>query len=162
MSSGLNGDEKPNKDLALLAPRFRTAVEAAIATCRNAGLDAFVYEGYRTPALQAIYYARGRTVIPPTRTVTNAPTNLFSWHGYSLAVDVISQSRFWEPAEGDRWFAKVAEIFKAHDCKWGGDWRNVDLPHFQWAHCRPSPSDYARHLIQTRGIGAVWTVVGAA
>ena len=69
---------KVSNDLSLLAPKFAQAVIAAIAECQKAGLDAKVYEGYRSQELQALYYARGRTVIPPTRPVTNAPTNLYS------------------------------------------------------------------------------------
>ena len=65
-----------SRDLELLAPKFRIAVQAAVAECRAAGLDAWVFEAYRSQELQALYYARGRTVIPPPRTVTNAPTNL--------------------------------------------------------------------------------------
>lgn len=120
-----------------------------------------VYEGFRSLQLQQIYYARGRTVIPPTYTVTNAPTNLFSWHGYGLAVDIVHQTQFWTPPEGEVWFKKVADVFKQHDCKWGGDWTHPDTPHMQWGACKPSPSDEARNLLATRGLQAVWEAVGA-
>jgi len=59
-----------NRDPTLLAPRFREAVEAALAECHANGLDARIWEGYRSNALQAVYYARGRTVIPPTKYFT--------------------------------------------------------------------------------------------
>lgn len=87
-----------NRDLTLLAPKFREAVEQAIADCKVRGYDAYVYEGYRSLELQQLYYARGRTIIPPTKTVTNAPSNLYSWHGYCLAVDVISIAHGWDKA----------------------------------------------------------------
>lgn len=160
MSAG-TGTAEVNRDLELLAPKFREAVKAAIAECNTAGYQAMVYEGYRTQELQAIYYARGRTVIPPTRTVTNAPTNLTSWHGYGLAVDVVHQTKYWEPAEGEEWFRKVSEVFKKHGCKWGGDWNRPDTPHFQWGKCKASPSDKARELIASGGVIAVWKAVGA-
>lgn len=67
-----------SNDLGLIAPKFRAAVERAIAACNSAGLEAKVFEAYRSDALQRIYYARGRTVIPPNHTVTNAPNNQFS------------------------------------------------------------------------------------
>src|SRR5207253_6732431 len=111
--------------------------------CQQKGFDAFVYEAFRSNELQAIYYARGRTVIPPTGTVTNAKTSLYSWHGYGLAVDVISKSKLWKPDRGEGWFRDIAQIFKAHGCKWGGDWTKPDTPHFQWGECKPSPSDLA-------------------
>ncbi len=63
--------------------------------------------------------------------------------------------------EGDAWFAAVAEVFKRHECKWGGDWTSRDLPHFQWGRCRASPSAQARALVETSGIPAVWAAVGA-
>ena len=54
----------------------RVAVERALHDCQNAGLDAWVYEGLRSPELQAAYYARGRTEIPPHKPVTNAKSNI--------------------------------------------------------------------------------------
>jgi hypothetical protein len=153
---------RPTADLGLLAPAFRAAVQAALAECNKEGasLHAKVYETYRSNELQAVYYARGRTVRPPPKPVTNARTNLYSWHGYGLAVDVIHETELWSPRRGG-WFHAVAEIFKRHGCKWGGDWTSPDPPHFQWARCKPSPSNVARELLRTRGIEAVWEAVGA-
>lgn len=148
-----------HRDLDELAPRFRAAVKRAVAECHARGLDAWVYEAYRTQELQSEYYSRGRTRIPPLKTVTNAPDNLSSWHGYGLAVDVISRSKHWNA--GTPWFREVAAVFKAHECKWGGDWRSVDLPHFQWHKCKASPSPEARRLLATEGVQAVWRAVGA-
>lgn len=152
---------KVSSDLTLLAPNFSQAIIAALAECQAKGLDAIVYEAYRSQQLQALYYARGRTIIPPPRTVTNAPTNLQSWHGYGLAVDVVHRTKYWEPQGGEAWFKKVAAIFKKHDCSWGGDWKHPDTPHFQWRSCKPSPSDEARRLMLTQGVEAVWKAVGA-
>jgi hypothetical protein len=145
--------------LDVLAPKFRDAVAKAIADCNANGLDAIVYESYRSQELQANYYARGRTVVPPDTTVTNAQSNLFSWHGYGLAVDVISRAKEWDKPES--WFASVAEHFRAAGCRWGGEWRMKDLPHFQWGPCKPSPSDTARSLLASGGKRAVWEAVGA-
>ena len=160
MSAGTSGNlAVVSRDVTVLAPRFREAVAAAIDDCQRRGLDAYVYEAYRSDALQALYYTRGRTVVPPTQRVTNAQSNLFSWHGYGLAVDVISRLHGWDRPSS--WFAAVAESFKQQNCKWGGDWILKDLPHFQWGPCRPSPSDRAREIIKADGMEAVWRVVGA-
>jgi len=153
------GKVKVTRDLGELAPRFREAVEGAIARCNAAGLDAIVYETFRSPELQAAYYARGRTEVPPHATVTNAQSNLFSWHGYGLAVDVISRKHGWGQPED--WFAKVAEHFRAAGCRWGGEWRMKDLPHFQWGLCKPSPSPRALELHAQGGREAVWEAVVA-
>jgi hypothetical protein len=150
-----------SRDLTMLAPKFRAAVEAALTECHDNGLDAWIYEGYRSNELQAIYYERGRTVKPPRKPVTNARTSLYSWHGYGLAVDVVSREHLWEPPEGDAWFRQVATIFKRHNCKWGGDWTSPDPPHFQWHRCKPSPSDLARLIISQEGMPGVWRAVGA-
>lgn len=162
MSAGmmpLAAEPKPNNDLSLLAPKFRAAVEKSLRECSEAGLAAIVFEGYRSQALQELYYARGRTIVPPYHTVTNAKSNLYSWHGYGLAVDIIHRTQFWAPP-GD-WWEKVARIFKANGCDWGGDWTIVDLPHFQWGTLRKSPSNRARELYAAGGMQAVWAEVGA-
>jgi peptidoglycan L-alanyl-D-glutamate endopeptidase CwlK len=127
-----------SRDLGKLAPLFAARVRAAIEECNapENDLRAMVYEAYRSQALQAMYYKRGRTVIPPQRPVTNAPTNMQSWHGYGLAVDVVHREKFWSPPGGEQWFRDVAKIFKKHDCSWGGDWTHADPPHFQWAGAR--------------------------
>jgi peptidoglycan L-alanyl-D-glutamate endopeptidase CwlK len=150
---------RPTSDPQLLAPGFRVVVAEAIRECTAKGLRAVVFETYRSNELQALYYQRGRTVKPPPTPVTNAMGNLFSWHGYGLAVDVIHETQRWRA--GNDWFAKVAEVFRKHGCRWGGEWRSPDWPHFQWGLCKPSPSDLARELIRTRGVGAVWEAVGA-
>lgn len=149
-----------DRDPGKLAPAFRFAVEKAVSACVvKHGLDVYVYEAYRSQELQEIYYARGRTVKPPYQPVTNARSNLHSWHGFGLAVDVISRSKKWDA--GADWFAAVAAVFKKHGCDWGGDWRQVDLPHMQWGTLRASPSERARELLRTGGFEAVWKEVGA-
>jgi len=159
MSAGASSALRANNDVNTLAPKFREAVEKSIAACNANGLDAMVYEAYRSQDLQSNYYQRGRTIVPPHGTVTNAASNLFSWHGYGLAVDVISRSKEWDVPE--TWFTQVADVFRANGCRWGGEWKMKDLPHFQWGLCRPSPSDRARELISTVGLRAVWEAVGA-
>src|SRR5436309_6912181 len=96
MSAGAAGVARADNSLDTLAPKFREAVEKAIADCAAKGLDAMVYETYRSQELQSLYYCRGRSVVPPSATVTNAASNLFSWHGYGLAVDVVSRSHEWD------------------------------------------------------------------
>ena len=152
---------KPTSQMEYLAPAFGRAVAAAIAECNDATrkLDAMVYETYRSTELQALYYQRGRSIKPPLTTVTNAQSNLFSWHGYGLAVDVIHRTKEWSVP--DAWFRDVADVFKAHGCKWGGDWTHPDMPHFQWGLCKASPSDRARELMRSSGVLSVWEAVGA-
>ena len=156
--------DTPSRDLELLAPKFRQAVEAAMLACEAKGLHVKVNEAFRSNARQAFLFAQGRT--RPGPKVTNAPTSLTSWHGYGLAVDVIHKTLAFKPfgddrAKNEQWFEDVGAVFKANDCNWGGDWTHPDTPHMQWGHCRPSPSDRARALIASGGVQAVWTEVGA-
>jgi hypothetical protein len=166
MSAGSNDTAlMVDRDLARLAPRFAQAVRDAIAECNagsDGGLRATVYEGFRSAQLQALYYQRGRTVKPPNAPVTYAQSNLQSWHGFGLAVDVVHRESFWNPVQGPAWFRQVADIFRRHGCNWGGDWTRPDLPHFQWGRCAPSPSDGVRALLQTNGLDAVWDALGAS
>lgn len=156
-----------NRDLSLLAPKFRAKVEQAVQACKSAGgdLDVMVFEGYRSTERQAWLYAQGRT--RPGNIVTNARSSLTSWHGYGLAVDIVHRTKFWKPcgddaAANERWFASVAAIFKANDCNWGGDWTRPDTPHMQWGRCAASPGAGAQELFKTGGIGAVWSELSAS
>lgn len=146
-------------DTTVLAPKFRVAVNKAIADCNAAGLDAKVYETVRSEAVQSAYYALGRTVTPPHYTVTNASSAMHSWHAYGLAVDVISESRAWDVSEP--WMRMVAAYFKKNGCDWGGDWVKPDFPHMQWGKLKKSPSDEARRLYAEGGKEAVWRAVSA-
>lgn len=142
-----------------LAPKFRDELTAALDECNAQGLDAFAYETLRTDELQKLYYARGRTEIPPHYTVTNVPTAQYGWHFFGLAADIISKSKRWDVS--DDWRQKVNAIMRRHDLKCGADWPHPDLPHVQWGKCRITPSNYARELFQDGGNPAVWAEVGA-
>lgn len=148
-----------HRDVRLLAPKMEDAVLATLAECRERGIEAVVYESYRERATAEAYYRRGRTQIPPTRVVTHAPNELYSWHGYGLAVDIVHATKGWKA--GESWFALVGEIGKRHGLKWGGDWTEPDLPHLQWGRCRATPSDEARRLYREGGLVAVWRAVKA-
>ena len=165
MSAGRHGEyagEPPIdvvSDLDVLAPLFRVAVIALLADCQADGMDAVVHESYRSLATAKVYFARGRTTIPPHGTVTNAPDETRSWHGYGLAVDVISAARGWEA--GELWFQRLGRKAAAHGLSWGGNWKKPDLPHVQFGRCKDSPSDEARMLLATQGMEAVWKAVHA-
>jgi peptidoglycan L-alanyl-D-glutamate endopeptidase CwlK len=160
VSAGLTAKVGVIRSLEGYPPKLVAALEAGLARCHTAGLDAFIYESFRSPELQALYYKRGRTVIPPKQKVTNARSNLYSWHGFYLAVDVISRSKEW--GAGEEWFQEMAACMKAGKLlKAGIDWKMHDMPHIQWGRCKPSPSNLARTILQSRGMEAVHRAVGA-
>lgn len=102
----------------------------------------FVYTT-RTFAEQDALYAQGRT--KPGNKVTNAKGGQ-SYHNFSLAVDIVLlwdkdgngtfETAVWDTKtdfDGDKqsdWMEVVA-IFKRYGWEWGGDWKFVDMPHFQ-------------------------------
>lgn len=157
-------DARVDRDLSKLAPAFRRAVEAALAELNSKGIDAVVYEALRSDALQRVYFARG---------VTKARTASGSWHGYGLAVDVISRRREWDVwpwrakdgtlRGGDpAWWRTVVDTFKRHGCDWGGDFNSIfDGPHFHWGKCKASPGPQSRALYAAGKPFDVWRLVGA-
>jgi peptidoglycan LD-endopeptidase CwlK len=168
MSAGASVESMVVRSLDGCAPQFAQAVLDALADCDEQGFDAYVYESLRSEELQALYYARGRAkdengdwyIVNRNAVVTNARSALFSWHIYGVAVDVISLAHEWDVST--EWRRGVTEIFKAHGLAAGADWPHPDLPHYQFAKCKRSPSDRARELYATGGLPLVWQVVGAA
>lgn len=148
------------RSLDRLAPKVREALDAAMHDPAMMLLDATVYETERLHDTATIYYKRGR---PPTkeypRTVTNAPDETFTWHGFRLAADIIHRDKGWDMPES--WFRAMATVCKQYCLKWGGDWKRPDFPHVQWGRCKASPSDEARRLLRVEGIESVWRAVGA-
>lgn len=144
-----------DRSVATLAPKFRAAVEAILAQLG----DAKIAEATRTFQRQSFLYGFGRDYDDGRGIVTNAASNLTSWHGYGLAVDIIHATREWDVP--DAWFRLLGDVAKAHGCDWGGDWHHPDRPHIQWGTLRDSPSDHARSLYETAGVEAVWSAVGA-
>lgn len=146
-----------DRDLTKCAPLFALAVVRGVQAARADGLDPVVVEAFRSDARQRWLYAQGRE--RPGDVVTNARSALYSWHGYGLAVDVVSAQAGWDDT---RFFHRLAPYLHAAGCDWGGDWSTPDLPHFQWGRCKASPSAVARALYQTGGVAAVWRAVHAA
>ncbi len=144
------------------SPLFRTGVEAGLADCRADGMDPMVFESIRTQETQDVYYARGRTVIPPKSPVTWAKYAMDAWHFYGLAVDIVSTKYLWNPPEGEAWFVRMANHMLNHGLEWGGHWKRRDTPHIQWGKCAPSPSQLSKDAYHRGGRSAVWTLVKAA
>lgn len=163
MSAGLDDatiEHMVENSLDVLAPKFRDALSSALGECNDRGLDAYAYETHRSDELQNIYWQRGRTVIPPHETVTNVKSAQYGWHFFGLAGDIISRSRRWSVT--GEWRQSVCEIMRKHGLDCGYDWPHPDPPHVQWGRCRRSPSNEARALFLSGGIGAVWDAVGAS
>lgn len=158
------------RDVSVLAPRFRSAIDRVLATMRGLGLDPIVTETLRTHERQAFLYGFGRTYDDGRGIVTYSQDADETWHGFGLAVDIISAAKRWH-APPEFWDA-LGRAAARERLRWGGDWdmdgnpKNEtfrDLPHVQWGSpMRRSPSPRAARLLVTHGVDAVWREVGAA
>lgn len=158
-----------DRDLSKLAPRFALAVGRVVADLTAWGYDPVVFEAMRTDERQRFLHGFGRQYDDGRGVVTHSLTSRDTWHGYGLAVDIVSKSKLWN---ADRWFWDTLGLSaRRHGLLWGADWNNngrtddesfSDRPHIQWgAPMRRSPSSYAAALLKAKGVEAVWREVGA-
>jgi peptidoglycan LD-endopeptidase CwlK len=146
--------------LDLCAPKFEAAVLAWRHDMQDAGFDPIIFESLRTDEREVWLNGFGRLYDDGRGIVTKASTALYSWHGFGLAVDVISIAHEWDAPEAF-WKAKAA-FATVHGLTDGSTWKVRDLPRLQWGKpMRDSPSDFARQLYADGGMQAVWREVGA-
>jgi hypothetical protein len=160
---------RPVRDLAVLAPKFRAALERVLATVRGLGHKPVVVETLRTGERQRYIYGFGRTYDDGRGIVTHSADWDETWHGYGLAADVVCGDSFW--AASDEFWAALGRACARERLTWGGDWngdgdsrdeRFLDRPHIQWGPpMRRSPSPRAARLVADGGPPAVWREVGA-
>jgi hypothetical protein len=157
-------------DVALLAPKFRSAVARVIDDMRSWGYTPRVFETMRTPERQSYIYGFGRVYDDGRGIVTQAPTSIDTWHGFGLAADIICERALWN-ASPDFWHVLGCSA-RRHNLVWGGDWnsdwssadeRFTDFPHIQWGGgMRRAPSSQAPVIVSQKGIAELWRIVGAA
>lgn len=161
MSHGLpDPPTEPTVDTSLvgLAPKFNALVVQLLA--KNP--DFTVAESLRTPERQQWLYGFGRQYDDGRGIVTEEPTNLRSWHGYGLAVDIVSKSKGWSANAG--FWNTLGAFARDMGLVWGGDWTHFqDRPHIQFGGpMRQAPSQHAIDLYHSAGVEAVWQEVEAA
>ena len=158
-----------DRDLTKLAPAFALSVGRVCADMTAWGYDPLVFEANRTDVRQRFLHGFGRQYDDGRGIVTHSQTALDTWHGFGLAVDIVSRAYLWN---ADRWFWDTLGLSaRRHGLVWGADWnsngrsddeRFVDRPHIQWgAPMRRSPSSRAAALLQSGGMPAVWREVAA-
>lgn len=145
--------------LDICAPKFAAAVLATLNGMQDDGFDPIVYETLRSPERQAWLYGFSRDYDDGDGWRTNAKLSFESWHGFGLAVDIISESQQWA-APPAFWTALGAHA-ASNGLAWGGNWHTKDLPHVQPSNLHDSPTDRARQLNEDGGLRAVWNEVGA-
>lgn len=162
------------KDLDLLAPKLHKAVLQLLLRLTERGFDPIVFETFRDDARQRFLYGFGREYDDGRGVVTKAATADTTWHGFGLAVDIISRKHGWK-APDEFWTALGEECRKLGLC-WGNDWdgdgvpvekdpdeKFGDRPHVQWGKpMRRYPSPLAKQIRDEHGLEALWRTVGAA
>jgi peptidoglycan L-alanyl-D-glutamate endopeptidase CwlK len=139
-------DQKTLERIQLLHPKLRDEAlelyDDIVASLTGSAICRFAYT-LRTFAEQDALFAQGRT--KPGNRVTNAKGGQ-SYHNYGLAIDIVLildkdkngtfETASWDVKsdfDGDKkadWM-EVVQIFKRYGFEWGGDWKFLDLPHFQ-------------------------------
>lgn len=125
-----------SRSLDDLRPEVRPLVDAFLASCASAGLDALVTCTLRSNAEQAALYAQGRTV--PGKIVTKALPGQ-SAHNYGLAIDIVpivNGKADWD-VEHPIW-PQLGQLGEAAGLEWAGapDFPFHELAHFQMPNWR--------------------------
>jgi len=93
--------------------------------CSRDGRDFLVTKGYRGKDEQNKEHAEGDSKVQWP----------YSFHNHGAAIDIVPVmfGMPWKLRWGaGRRFQRIADIFKECGFEWGGDWRFVDKPHFQY------------------------------
>lgn len=163
-----------DNDVEKLAPFFHRDVLRLLIRMRKRGFDAVVFEACRSPERAKYLYGFGREYDDGRGVITKAATVWETWHGFGLAVDIISESKRWN-ASAEFWSA-LGEECRSLGLRWGNDWdmdgvpveRDADenfsdRPHVQWGPpMRRYPSPLAKQIFEENGLEALWRTVKAA
>lgn len=136
-----------------LLPQVRNRTQAFIDAARAQGIELRPICTYRDFAFQASLYAIGRTVPgedvtasrPMGRTVTNSGPGE-SWHNWKCAVDLAPFDAKGKPIWKDAaLWNRIGEMGESMGFEWGGRWKGVDGPHFQFREGRTIKGMLAAH-----------------
>lgn len=123
-------DERSLKNIATLQPEVQPLAIKLIEQATAQGIHVKVISGHRTYAEQDALYAQGRT--KSGKVVTNARGG-FSNHNFGIAFDIGIFSADGKTYYGESTAYKVCGgIGERLGLEWGGRWKFVDEPHFQY------------------------------
>ncbi len=139
-------DQKTLERIQILHPKLReealTMYDEIVTALTGKAACRFAYT-FRTFAEQDALFAQGRT--KPGAIVTKAKGGQ-SYHNYGLAIDIVLlidkdnngtfETASWDSqtdfdGDGKSDWQEVVAIFKRYGYEWGGDWKFIDMPHFQ-------------------------------
>lgn len=125
-------DARSAKNIATLHPKLQPMATRLIEMAKEKGINAKVIAGLRTHAEQDKLYAQGRS--KPGDVVTKAKGGQ-SIHNYGLAFDIGIFSDDDKTYHGESpYYKTVGQLGKSLGLTWGGDWKFVDEPHFEYPH----------------------------
>ncbi len=118
-----------SRKLEDLLPHVQEKAELFLDKCRKQGIDVLIYCTYRSFEEQEAEYAKGRTVAG--KKTTNARGG-DSFHNWGRAFDCVPMANGRAQWNDKETYAIMGEIGKQIGFDWGGYWKFVDRPHFQW------------------------------
>ena len=125
-------DARSAKNIATLHRELQPLATKLIELAKELGINAKVIAGLRTYAEQEALYAQGRT--KPGKVVTKARGG-HSIHNFGLAFDVGVFSDDDKTYHGESpSYRTLGEIGEGLGLAWGGRWKFVDEPHFEYKH----------------------------
>jgi peptidoglycan LD-endopeptidase CwlK len=123
-------DERSEKNIAGLNPKLQPLARRLVETATEQGIHVKIICGNRTYEEQDDLYAQGRS--KDGNIVTKARGGQ-SMHNFGTAFDIgifdASGKKYLGESPDYR---KVGKIGEALGLEWGGDWKFVDEPHFQY------------------------------
>ena len=118
------------KDINELTPMAQIACRLFLDVCENEGVNIFIVETYRSQARQNELYEQGRTKLWDEN---GEPLEIVTWTKTSRH----TSRRAWDiGCKGAELYnidtlKKAGEIAKGLGIIWGGDWKSVDMVHFE-------------------------------
>ena len=129
-------NERNEKAISTLTPEYQPIARDLVKKSFEAGVPVLVTEGHRSQERQEQLYAQGRTT--PGQIVTWTKS---SRHTKGIAIDLVPLDLSGKPNYNDtEAYKKLGELSKTLGLEWGGDWKNKDMPHFQFNAAAPAPA----------------------
>ena len=133
------------RDISELKAVAQAACILFMVECKKAGLDIFITETFRSQQRQNYLYEQGRT----------RPGDKVTWtrnsrHTSRLAWDIaVNRPRaLYDTATLD----KAGQIAKRLGITWGGEWEDIDRPHFEVSAIWKAPISAAATKTEKEGV----------
>ena len=121
---------EPCRDMMMLEPGFRKAVQALVGEAKAAGHDVRIMETYRSPARQAYVYRHGWSKLYKV-----------GCHGYGVGCDLgVFKNGAYED-DGDPDYKFILPLARKYGLISGQDWGRPDQKHsfIDWGHVQRVP-----------------------